>query len=159
MVNEKNAFSRQLLMFPVECREGGTTYQGNLEIDVRKCFVQLGLELQSVVLFFFNFLELIDLHPGKSRHCYSSHNLTRFKTNNPHFLPQLDILVEDTLVSTFTRQVGQAPIMVQSELCNLHGLCPEELVKKKEDHNEMGGYFVINGNEKVVRFVWSPTVI
>ena len=77
--------------------------------------------------------------------------------NNPHFLFQLDILVEDTLVSTFTRQVGQAPIMVQSELCNLHGLCPEELIKKKEDHNEMGGYFVINGNEKVVRFVWSPT--
>lgn len=67
--------------------------------------------------------------------------------------PQLDILVEDTLVSTFTRQVGQAPIMVQSELCNLHGLSPQELVKKKEDHNEMGGYFVINGNEKVVRFL------
>ena len=29
-------------MFPVECREGGTTYQGNLEIDVRICFVLLG---------------------------------------------------------------------------------------------------------------------
>ena len=45
--------------------------------------------------------------------------------------------------------------MVQSELCNLHGLSPKELVKKKEDHNEMGGYFVINGNEKVVRLVFS----
>ena len=51
--------------------------------------------------------------------------------------------------------MGQAPIMVQSELCNLHGLSPGELVQRKEDHNEMGGYFVINGIEKVVRLVES----
>ena len=44
MVNEKNSFSRQLLVYPSECREGGTTYQGNLEIDVSwffcTCFVK-----------------------------------------------------------------------------------------------------------------------
>jgi DNA-directed RNA polymerase I subunit RPA2 len=63
----------------------------------------------------------------------------------------LEVLVEDTLVSSFTRNVGLAPVMVQSELCNLHGLSPEQLVERREDHNEMGGYFIINGNEKVVR--------
>ena len=78
--------------------------------------------------------------------------------NTPHdpssftrLSPQLDVHVEDTLVSSFTRHVGMAPIMVQSDMCNLQGLSPAQLVKRKEDHNEMGGYFVINGNEKVVR--------
>ena len=64
---------------------------------------------------------------------------------------QLEIYKEDKKVSSHTRHVGMAPILVKSELCNLHGLSPAELVGKREDHNEMGGYFIINGNEKVVR--------
>ena len=49
--------------------------------------------------------------------------------------------------------MGMAPIMVQSDLCNLKGMSPTQLVERREDHNEMGGYFLINGNEKVIRLV------
>ena len=38
MVNDKNAFSKELLLYPTECRQGGTTYAGNIEIDVSKVF-------------------------------------------------------------------------------------------------------------------------
>ena len=48
----------------------------------------------------------------------------------------------------------QSPLahhQVCSNLCNLSECSPAQLVKRKEDENEMGGYFVINGNEKVIR--------
>ena len=64
MVNEKNAFSRQLLMFPVECREGGTTYQGNLEIDVRKFLVKIRASVYCVFNRFFTFGHLGSIRYG-----------------------------------------------------------------------------------------------
>lgn len=39
--------------------------------------------------------------------------------------------------------------MVRSSKCNLEGLAPAELVRKNEEEYELGGYFVINGVEKV----------
>lgn len=52
--------------------------------------------------------------------------------------------------------LGYAPVMVGSVACNLHGMTPTQLVSKKEDPDERGGYFIINGNEKVVRLLIQP---
>lgn len=46
--------------------------------------------------------------------------------------------------------VGRIPIVVKSKFCNLHGLSREELVKQKEDPNDPGGYFIINGTERII---------
>ncbi len=46
--------------------------------------------------------------------------------------------------------IGMMPVMVKSELCNLHGLSYEELVKLKEDPFDPGGYFIVNGSERVL---------
>lgn len=43
--------------------------------------------------------------------------------------------------------------MVRSKFCNLHGLNEDELVKKKEDMHELGGYFIVNGNERLIRML------
>lgn len=43
--------------------------------------------------------------------------------------------------------------MVRSANCHLYELSEEELVKKHEDMAEMGGYFIINGNERVMRML------
>ena len=51
---------------------------------------------------------------------------------------------------SFTTQIGNIPIMLKSKWCHLHGLSKEELVEKGEDPNEPGGYFIINGTEKVL---------
>lgn len=51
---------------------------------------------------------------------------------------------------SFTSQIGNLPIMLKSKWCHLHGLSKEELVEKGEDPNEPGGYFIINGTEKVL---------
>jgi DNA-directed RNA polymerase subunit B len=47
-------------------------------------------------------------------------------------------------------QIGKLPIMVKSKICNLHGLKPEELAKLGEDADDPGGYFIVNGSEKVL---------
>lgn len=43
--------------------------------------------------------------------------------------------------------------MVRSVNCHLNGLNEEELVKRHEDMSEFGGYFIINGNERIVRML------
>lgn len=49
-----------------------------------------------------------------------------------------------------TYQIGDLPVMVKSNLCALHGLSDEELVESGEDPKDPGGYFIINGSERVI---------
>lgn len=49
--------------------------------------------------------------------------------------------------------LGDIPVMVRSSNCHLDGLNEEELVKRKEDMAEFGGYFIINGNERLIRML------
>ncbi|WVZ03207.1 hypothetical protein V8G54_024013 [Vigna mungo] len=55
-----------------------------------------------------------------------------------------------------TTNFGQFPIMLQSKLCNLRGADPKKLVSYKEEASEMGGYFVLNGLERVIRLLIMP---
>ena len=52
-----------------------------------------------------------------------------------------------------TMCLGEIPIMVGSKFCNLSGLSEEQLTKKHEDCFEFGGYFIINGNERLIRML------
>ena len=49
--------------------------------------------------------------------------------------------------------MGLVPVMVGSNRCNLRGMKSSELVAHHEEPNEMGGYFIINGNERLMRFL------
>ncbi len=51
---------------------------------------------------------------------------------------------------SFTTQVGNLPIMLKSKFCNLKNLSQEDLIKEGEDPNDPGGYFIVNGSEKVL---------
>lgn len=52
-----------------------------------------------------------------------------------------------------TMCLGHIPVMVRSKFCNLHNLTEEQLVHRKEDCFEFGGYFIINGNERIIRML------
>jgi len=47
-------------------------------------------------------------------------------------------------------QIGNLPIMLKSEYCHLSKLDREGLIEKGEDPDDPGGYFIINGSEKVI---------
>jgi len=46
--------------------------------------------------------------------------------------------------------IGNIPVMLKSKLCVLSQLQPEELILHGEDPNDSGGYFLINGSERVI---------
>ncbi len=46
--------------------------------------------------------------------------------------------------------IGQLPIMLKSVKCPLSKMSKEELIAIKEDPRDPGGYFIINGSERVI---------
>lgn len=50
----------------------------------------------------------------------------------------------------FEVQIAKMPIMLKSNKCVLFGKSVEELIELGEDPYEPGGYFIVNGTEKVV---------
>jgi len=46
--------------------------------------------------------------------------------------------------------IGDLPVMLKSKLCVLSQLLPEELIAHGEDPNDPGGYFIVNGSERVI---------
>ncbi|MFW9814839.1 MAG: DNA-directed RNA polymerase subunit B [Candidatus Thorarchaeota archaeon] len=55
-----------------------------------------------------------------------------------------------TRLETMRIYIGDLPIMLRSEKCHLHGLSDEELIQHGEDPKDPGGYFIINGSERVL---------
>ncbi|TGO50342.1 hypothetical protein BOTNAR_0396g00060 [Botryotinia narcissicola] len=53
----------------------------------------------------------------------------------------------------FIRDLGQLPLMLISNKCHLQNNSPAQLVQKKEESEELGGYFVVNGIEKIIRLL------
>ena len=47
-------------------------------------------------------------------------------------------------------EIGKIPIIVKSNICNLSGMNEKELIENYIDPLEPGGYFIINGNERVI---------
>lgn len=51
------------------------------------------------------------------------------------------------------RDLGQIPIMLRSNRCHLERDTPAQLVHHKEESEELGGYFIVNGIEKLIRML------
>jgi len=58
--------------------------------------------------------------------------------------------INDVQRESFTTQIGNLPIMLKSGQCLLNKASREELIDKGEDPDDPGGYFIINGTEKVL---------
>lgn len=54
------------------------------------------------------------------------------------------------------RELGSLPIMVRSIRCNIRNMSPAALVERHEEAEEMGGYFIVNGNERLIRYLIVP---
>jgi DNA-directed RNA polymerase I subunit RPA2 len=74
------------------------------------------------------------------------------KTYSAPLICEVTKEIDDT-VETFAVNLGELPIMVRSDHCHLANLPPDEMVNQCEDPYEYGGYFIINGNEKIIRML------
>lgn len=57
------------------------------------------------------------------------------------------------LMGSIDEHIGQIPIMLKSKLCHLKDASPSMMISKEEDAEELGGYFVMNGNERIIRML------
>ncbi|KAJ2158102.1 DNA-dependent RNA polymerase II, partial [Coemansia sp. RSA 552] len=57
---------------------------------------------------------------------------------------------EGNLIVTKKTFIGKIPTMLRSQYCNLHGMKYQQLFELGECPYDQGGYFVINGSEKVL---------
>ena len=57
---------------------------------------------------------------------------------------------KDDQVDSQVVEIGRIPVMVKSEICNTSGMSSEELLENHNDPKDPGGYFIINGNERVM---------
>jgi len=62
----------------------------------------------------------------------------------------INLIRKDVLQDTKRAYIGEVPIMIKSRKCNLHGLNDAELIELGEDPMDLGGYFIINGIEKIL---------
>jgi len=64
---------------------------------------------------------------------------------------KLEITVKkDNQIDSQLVEIGRIPVMVRSKICNTNGMSKEELIENYMDPQDPGGYFMINGNERVM---------
>ncbi len=66
---------------------------------------------------------------------------------------ELLVAVDDASPLKMDVRLGSIPIMVRSVACWTAGMDCKELLAKKEEAYEMGGYFICNGIERIIRMV------
>lgn len=63
---------------------------------------------------------------------------------------EASVIEEGKILESKHLHIGDMPIMVKSNKCILYNRAPGELVEYGEDINDPGGYFIINGSERVI---------
>ncbi|MEK6853118.1 MAG: DNA-directed RNA polymerase subunit B'' [Nanoarchaeota archaeon] len=87
---------------------------------------------------------------GSKRSIYPMEaRLRKISYSAPIFL-EISTYINDVQRENFVTEVGKMPIMLRSKFCHLHGLGREEQIKRGEDPTDPGGYFIINGTEKLI---------
>lgn len=87
---------------------------------------------------------------GAKRNIYPIESRLRKISYSAPIMVEVSAHVNDVQRESFVAQIGRIPIMLKSKYCHLNGLSREELIKKGEDPDDPGGYFIINGTEKVL---------
>ncbi|KAH9510873.1 DNA-directed RNA polymerase I subunit RPA2 [Dermatophagoides farinae] len=83
------------------------------------------------------------IYPSECRMVKTSYKGKVLLTMNWSLNGRVQDIIEDV--------IGDIPIMVKSNRCNLEKLTRSELIHRKEDSEEFGGYFIMNGNEYLIR--------
>ncbi|MAG20399.1 DNA-directed RNA polymerase subunit B'' [archaeon] len=87
---------------------------------------------------------------GSKRDIYPNEARLRKITYSAPLYVDVSIHIDGVQRETFNALIGKIPVMLKSKYCHLDGLKKEELIEKGEDPTDPGGYFILNGNERVL---------
>lgn len=87
---------------------------------------------------------------GSTRQIYPNEARVRNLTYSAPVFVDITPIVNGIQEKPEKVHVGDLPIMVKSKLCSTHGLTDKELIHNGEDPKDPGGYFIVNGTERVL---------
>ncbi len=90
---------------------------------------------------------------GTIRKVFPNETRLRDLTYSAPLLLSMTPIKNGTELEQIETPIGDFPIMLRSNKCLLDGLTYEEIVKAGEDPEDPGGYFVVNGTERVLVLV------
>lgn len=61
--------------------------------------------------------------------------------------------LDGNFMGSIDEAAGFIPVMLKSKLCHLEAATPRQMIAREEDQEELGGYFIINGNERIIRML------
>jgi DNA-directed RNA polymerase I subunit RPA2 len=84
----------------------------------------------------------------KNRNIYPAEARERHATYRSKMHARLEWKVNNGDWIESVCDVGFLPVMLRSSKCHLAEKTPYQLIQAKEESEELGGYFIVNGNEK-----------
>nr|WP_305063935.1 DNA-directed RNA polymerase subunit B'' [Methanococcoides sp.] len=116
--------------------------QGMIETDLEDIYVKLGkIRVEHPVVKEADGA-IEKLYPNEAR-------LRNLSYSAPLFL-EMSVVQNGEEGEPREAKVGQLPVMIKSEICNLVGISDAEMIQHGEDPLDPGGYFIVNGTERVV---------
>ena len=139
-------------MFPNECRLRNMTYASTIHFDVEIEYERILRDGDIPTQLDDKGYALVDLedenengNPQKKNYAPSEYAEMRENTQN-----NLTGNIQNVKMLLEKIYFGKFPIMLQSELCVLNSMPREMRYAMGECKNDLGGYFIIDGKEKVV---------
>ncbi len=90
---------------------------------------------------------------GSKRDVYPMEARLRSLTYSAPITLEVSTHMDNIQRENFTALIGKLPVMLHSKYCHLNGLKKDSLIEKGEDPEDLGGYFILNGNERVLIMV------
>jgi len=87
---------------------------------------------------------------GSTRKIYPQEARLRGRTYDAPIILEMTPVENGEPQETLNVVIGKLPIMLKSKKCLLNGLSDEEIIAVGEDPKDPGGYFIINGTERVL---------
>ncbi|KAL8724545.1 MAG: hypothetical protein Q9166_007887 [cf. Caloplaca sp. 2 TL-2023] len=95
----------------------------------------------------------INKYSTRNREIYPAECRERHVTYRGKLRIRLEYRVNEEEWQESVREMGQIPIMLKTNRCHLEKCTPAQLVQQKEESEELGGYFIVNGIEKLIRML------
>jgi DNA-directed RNA polymerase I subunit RPA2 len=89
----------------------------------------------------------------KNREIYPAECRERHASYRGKLRARVEFKVNESEWQESVRELGQMPIMLKTNRCHLENCTPAQLVQNKEESEELGGYFIVNGIEKLIRML------
>ncbi len=62
----------------------------------------------------------------------------------------ISVIEDGKVLESKSVRIGDIPVMIKSKACMLNNFSNQKLIEHGEDPNDPGGYFIINGSERVI---------